>query len=210
MADFLDFKQEPERKKQGKSGNRFWLKAQAFLFSFLTQIKKLTKNRRSRFILITSFSAVFVLIVFGFLFIFSGKGGIDQKLVIKPVVVKTTETVVAGYPVKWTMLVKRSQINNNQYLVQLPKGAKNIKIQTINGKQAKTIFEAQSNGILYPNQPQQQIVMNRRNSIGSVLDVAQTVVDTISEQVTQTSDNTYVDLSTQSLMSSPEQGKSVV
>src|SRR3989344_3638337 len=48
--------------------------------------------------------------------------------------------ITEGKPVKWSIIVKRIDIKNNQYLVKLPKTADNIKIKNITRKEAKTIL----------------------------------------------------------------------
>ena len=66
---------------------------------------------------------------------------------IKPqsIIVKQTEAVVAGQTasVKWTTIIKKSDITNQKYLLQLPKTAKNIKIKTISKQEAQAIASAE-------------------------------------------------------------------
>lgn len=93
---------------------------------------------------------LFSLFAIGNLFI--PKPQISETQIIKDLTIKQTSAIVAnsqpsfakGFggarPVKWTVIVKRSQINENQNLVQLPKTAKNIKVKTISKKDAETIL----------------------------------------------------------------------
>src|SRR3989344_4399152 len=81
---------------------------------------------------------IFSLITLGNLF---NKYQISENNIIKNIAIKQTSAVVTeGKPVKWSIIVKRSDIKNNQYLVKLPKTADNIKIKNITRKEAKTIL----------------------------------------------------------------------
>ena len=46
------------------------------------------------------------------------------------------EQIVAGHPVKWTMLVKKEDLTNGKHIVKLPKGAKDIKVSNLSKEEA--------------------------------------------------------------------------
>mgnify|MGYP001575280427 CR=1 FL=1 len=80
-----------------------------------------------------------------------------NDLIIKNVSVKQNTTIVAnGNPVEWTTLVKRNDIKSSQYLLKLPKNAKNIKISSITAKQANEILSAK---------PKEQLSLTQRQAI---------------------------------------------
>ncbi len=88
--------------------------------------------------------------------------GVDQSSVIKQVAVKRTSAIVAsGQPVKWTMIVKRSDITSNQNLIKLPKNAANIQIKTINNDQAVAILSSGA--------PQNQLTPSERQMLAANL-----------------------------------------
>ena len=72
---------------------------------------------------------------------------INQTAIIDSAQTQTIKTspIIAGQPVGWTTLVKRSDIKSGQYLLKLPKGAANIKITTVGEKQAGKILSVKPN-----------------------------------------------------------------
>ena len=58
---------------------------------------------------------------------------IDQSLIIKNTKAQPAGTIVAGQPVKWKILVSRNDIKKDNYLVQIPKTAQDIKIVSVSG-----------------------------------------------------------------------------
>ncbi len=88
---------------------------------------------------------------------------IDTAKLISPqsIIVKQVSAAIANQPVKWTAIVKRSQIKENQNFVQLPKSARNIKVKTISKENteallAKTIPQASS-----------QLTLNERKQLAA-------------------------------------------
>ena len=78
-----------------------------------------------------------------FVFLTIGVAVLTPKIPLSKVATGTPvkqAQIIAGQDVKWKMLVEKSQIRDGKYLVQLPKGAKNISVASISGQQAKTIF----------------------------------------------------------------------
>ncbi|MEK7080363.1 MAG: hypothetical protein AAB925_00830, partial [Patescibacteria group bacterium] len=61
------------------------------------------------------------------------------------IIVKQTTAIVAGQTtnVKWTAIIKKSDITKNQYLLALPKTAKNIKVKTITRLEARGLLTGQ-------------------------------------------------------------------
>ena len=86
---------------------------------------------------------IFAFIIFSLITLgnFLSKYQISENNIIKNIAIKQTSAIITeGKPVKWSIIVKRSDIKNNQYLVKLPKTADNIKIKNITRKEAKTIL----------------------------------------------------------------------
>ncbi|TSC94673.1 MAG: hypothetical protein CEN87_394 [Parcubacteria group bacterium Licking1014_1] len=94
--------------------------------------------------LLTQGIIVFAFILFSLIVIsnfFIAKPQIADSQIIKNLAVKQVSAGIANnQPVKWTMLVKRSDISNSQNLVQLPKTARNIKVKNISKKDAENIL----------------------------------------------------------------------
>jgi len=147
----------------------------------------------------------------------------DQTALIAPTqtqTVKTSSIVAGGYPVQWTTLVKKSDINSNQYLLKLPKSAKNIKITTVTAKQAAATLKAkpteqqlslkQKEQLARANQPKSFFVASLFNSISKYfLSSVEDGVSSVVEQITQpeiqpTPDAKLVDLSSEASSTSPE------
>ena len=142
----------------------------------------------------------------------------NQSLVIKNVVTKQSTNIVAnGNPIEWTALIKRSDIKQGQYLLKLPKSAKNIKITTISVKQADDILSAEPKNQLSLKQREEIAVATQRVGNKSIFaklttflfadleqaasDVVQNVVEAITQpgnpDITQSSDSIVINLSDQ-------------
>lgn len=66
---------------------------------------------------------------------------VSQSQIIKGVKIKqTSPAIAAGSPVKWTAIVKRSNITKEQNFLLLPKSARNVKIKIISASEAKKII----------------------------------------------------------------------
>src|SRR3989339_297228 len=87
--------------------------------------------------------AAFLFVAFSATNIFFPKHKIQTANLIKSVVTKQTTAAVAGKTsqnIQWTALIKKSNLNNNNFKLQLPKNAENIKIKTISHKDANNII----------------------------------------------------------------------
>ena len=81
----------------------------------------------------------------------------NQAAVVRTSITTKNTTIIAnGGSVKWTTLVKQSDIKSGQYLLKLPRLATNIKITTINAKQAKAVLQAQ---------PKEQLSFKQRQNL---------------------------------------------
>ena len=67
------------------------------------------------------------------------KPHVNSKLVINTIT-KVQQPTVVGNVVKWTVLVKRSEINNIQHLLLLPVAATNITIKNITKAQGEQVI----------------------------------------------------------------------
>ena len=147
---------------------------------------------------------------------------LNQTAIIKSSTIKQTSTIVAnGNPVEWTALVKRSDITSGQYLLKLPKNAKNIKIQTITSQQADTILQSklkeqlslkQRNAIAKANQPKSLLLASMLDGISkfflsSIDNGVQAIIDAVSPDITVTPDATIIDLSKHELKDQEKQQK---
>ena len=121
---------------------RFSKRANILLADFKDKIKKeayILKGKRLslafRPFLFLQRTAVFALtlcILFTAVWFVLPKPQISQSRIIKTTLIKQASPVVAGQTVKWSVIVKKSDITNEQNLVQLPKSAKNIKVKIVN------------------------------------------------------------------------------
>ncbi len=107
------------------------------------------EQRKRKIILISSYAAlsVFLLLSATVAFINLSKPKIDQTAFIKANQTKITETILVvaqGQPIKRAILINKSDLTKTQYLLKLPKNAKNIKIKTISRQQADALV-AQAN-----------------------------------------------------------------
>jgi len=140
------------------------------------------------------------------------KKTIDQNNLIKSVSVKQTSAIVANsnQPVKWTILVRRSEIKENQNLIQLPKSAQNIKTKTITKEEAQTILSKKT-----PASQEQLSLKDRKKNVSlaskniftkiskfffadleqAVVDIVEEVVEQFTEEVVTTDEASFVDVS---------------
>ena len=156
---------------------------------------------------------VVLLLIFVSISFFIPQHKVNQASVIKAVALKQSSTIIAGQPVKWTVLVKRSEIANGKYLLKLPKGAKNVEIKSINTAQFEKVL----------SEPQEELsLIQKQQSIKSPVDegffaqishlmsadigdgvenAVQTITGSSADQTDQntvsTPDADYVDLSSQ-------------
>jgi hypothetical protein len=132
---------------------------------------------------------------------------ISPAKVVKGTGVKQ-EQIVVGQPVKWTMLVKRSQIENGKYLAKLPKGASDIKVAAVSASQAQGILSAKPKEQLSLQQRQQLASFFQKEPAGvvgkstkqpTIFDVesAPATNSPTSQDIILAPDATYVDLSGQ-------------
>ena len=152
-----------------------------------------------------------------FLFILLGIGAnvflprIPSAKVVKGIAVKQ-EQIVVGLPVKWTMLVERSQIEKDKYLAKLPKGAGDIKISTISASQADSILSSKPKEKLSLDQRQQLAdffqkepanVVGESKKQANIFDVeiapvpSDAINSSLNQNIISSPDATYVDLSSQ-------------
>ena len=99
------------------------------------KILKKLKEKKILFLCVLALASLIVLWI-GFSFV-SVK--VQASRVIQEVSVKNSG-IVSTQQVKWTILVKRSQISGNQNLVKLPRGAKNVEIENVGADQANQIL----------------------------------------------------------------------
>ena len=65
----------------------------------------------------------------------------DKKTIKAGAVLTVQQTkIVVGQPVKWVALIDRKSINGNQYLLNLPKNARKIKITSVTKQKAQEIY----------------------------------------------------------------------
>jgi len=117
------------------------------------------KNKSLSFNPLLALQGVFVFTItlialFSFSNIFFSQTKVDQTLVIQKSVSKPTEVFVAGQPIKYITLVKKSDITLGQYLAKLPKGAENIQI--------KIISQTESQKILTQTKPKNTLTQDKR------------------------------------------------
>ncbi|MEI7424987.1 MAG: hypothetical protein WCK10_02630, partial [Candidatus Staskawiczbacteria bacterium] len=149
---------------------------------------------------------------------------VDQKLVISSAVTKQNTTVVAGGSnIKWTTLLKKSDIANGKFLLSLPKSAKNIKVSTISKQQADIILQStkveqvsqkQRQSIAISNQPKSfymaSILDNMSDFMLSSLDNAvEVVIDATNDQIQTTEDAIVVNLSSEAPASAEGSGEAM-
>jgi len=111
---------------------------------------------------------------------------INPELIIKTAVTKQISTVVVSQPVRWTALVKRSDITSNQYLLKLPDEASNIKIKTLTANQAKLVLQSkpteqvslqQRQQLAKSNQPKSFFIASLLNSVSELFVSDDSIVD---------------------------------
>lgn len=135
-----------ENKDKGKESVRF--NSSVFRFRKHSVIKITTPLLNTNLYLIKSLLVksivIFVFVLFSLLTvgnIFAPKPQISKDQIIKDFTLKQTSSIVANsQSVKWSIIVKKSDINNNQYLIELPKTAKNIKVKTITSQEAQALL----------------------------------------------------------------------
>ncbi len=160
-------------------------------------------------------SAFFVVVIAVSIFasnLFFRPAAVDSALAIKNVTITQTSKAIAGQPISYALTVKRSDISKSHYLIQLPKGVRRISVSTITSAEQKTLVSAPVSNFLNQTDRQRLAATMRRNQgifarvfdslRASIDDTVTQVTDIISsattaQQVTQTSDASFVDLSSQ-------------
>ncbi len=144
--------------------------------------------------------------------IFFATGAINPSLVIKDATVVQTSQAIAGQPVSYTVIIKRSAIGKSQHFVQLPKGAKRVSFKAISQGQARTLAKIDAQDFAQTNitstqrqqlaasvQPAKNIFARAMRVLSASIDdtVSQVsdIVSSATSPVTQTSDASFVDLS---------------
>ncbi len=162
---------------------------------------------------------VIFLMLVGALVVFSQPKKINESLVINTALLKQTSAIVAGgSPVKWSVLVRRDDIAQDNYLVKLPKQAKNIKTATITTGEARKILTT-SKQLTTPLESRVALALARPNGNGSqliktsssLLADADEAVSAIIEAVASSPapEATVVDVSTQADNQTPLVNESV-
>jgi len=119
----------------------------------------LTDNERKIIITISTYSAVVLFLVVGGLVLFNQSrtstttAGVIQTANVQTI--KQTQIVAGGAPLKWTKLIKQSDITNTTHLLKLPKESTQIKVETITQQQAKDLQQ----------QPIQQLSLAEKNQL---------------------------------------------
>ena len=132
---------------------------------------------------------------------------VKQELVLNKVTYKQTASIVAGQTVQWSAFIKKSDLSNSNYLLKLPKGSKNVKIQSITQQQA-TVGMGAKQVQLADLAKRQKLALNQKSDkllSGFLADVENTadavvqlVVGSVEKlDVLNTGDSTIVDLSNQ-------------
>ena len=147
---------------------------------------------------------LFMVIILCALVIFSViyKKSIDKTQIINNSLVKqTSEAIALGSPVKWTVFVKRSDINSKQRFIKLPKTAQDIKIRATSVKQAEEIL---SSSKFRSSTDQKEFFASIKNKKSLLAQAGEAVTDSqlspAEPEIIKTSDATIVDLSSQMLV----------
>ncbi|MCX6721798.1 MAG: hypothetical protein NTY04_01210, partial [Candidatus Staskawiczbacteria bacterium] len=135
---------------------------------------------------------------------------IPQDKVIKGVALKQ-EQIVAGHSVAWLTLIKNKDLSDGKHLVKLPKGATDIKINTISSAQAEGILLSKPKEQLSLAQRQQLAMATTEKSenilaqmtgflyadvSGAIGNAAQNIINSfINQKIILTPDATYIDVS---------------
>ncbi len=237
-------KNNPEKKLKQNSGNKlvnnkpgffiaspssqkpFFVKVKSYFSTFIkNQITQVEKTghysfKRFRFFIVLSVILISIILFELLTSYVASHHKINQNLVIN-VASSQMSAVVAGQPVRWFAIVKRSNINSKKYLLQLPRGAKNVAVQIISLVEKENMLALSHRQGLFLS-PRVQLAESTARPLFDIS--AQPVdsqvsnpVDTITEignniaqiveansgnpTVTPTSDSTIVDLSSQVLPS---------
>ena len=160
-------------------------------------------------------TAVFVLsicVLFTVSLLVLPKPQISQSQIMQTAIVKQVSPAIAGENVKWSVVVKKSDIASNKNFIQLPKSAKNIKIKSITKKEAQNILSKdifQSNSQLTTKERKKLAEASSPSSffiarllskfsklfLASTEDAVDQVIETITQEVITTDDAKFVDLS---------------
>ncbi|MCX6719556.1 MAG: hypothetical protein NTV36_00365, partial [Candidatus Staskawiczbacteria bacterium] len=91
--------------------------------------------------LLTGFCVIAVSAVFVFT-LFARPSKFTQTALVKPAqiqVVKTAPIVAGSQQIKWSVLINKKDLQNNEHFLKLPKGAKNIQVTPLSKKQAAAV-----------------------------------------------------------------------
>ena len=210
-----------ENNTPGSLGKKIVFPAPIAKQYFLRKIKKEKK------LLLFSLLAIAVISVLGAsVNLFSLR--IDDSRIIKDVSVSRSN-IVAGQPVKWTVLVQRSLIKEGQTLIQLPKTAKNITVKKVSAAQAlvqqsNKAFTNQDRQVLAGITPSATPTVKPKGIFAkltsflfaSVDSAVEQIAETITEAITETKDQDviqagdaiFIDLSEEILPAPSEQPES--
>ncbi|OGZ80788.1 MAG: hypothetical protein A2601_00715 [Candidatus Staskawiczbacteria bacterium RIFOXYD1_FULL_37_73] len=160
--------------------------------------------------------AVFVLtlcILFTAAWFVSPKPRISQSQIIKTALTKQTSPAVVGQTVKWSAVIKKSDITAGANLVQLPKNAQNIKVKSITKQEALAIanysaetsqfqFAAEERKQLTKTEPKNFLSKVYRFFLADVHGAAENAVAQITEsiaesqpEIIETNEAVFVDVS---------------
>jgi len=155
-----------------------------------------------------------------------GKPQVNQALVINEFTLKQTQPAIVNLPVSYSILVKQNSIRQGQSLIKLQKGAKNIKIKTINTQEANQILSQQQssdqNGLTLKQRQQLSSAILKNKSVfakaGSFLlasigdsmsSITSTIAELTNQHIIKTKDADFVDISGQQNKSQNQTGEYV-
>ncbi|MCX6721434.1 MAG: hypothetical protein NT026_02425, partial [Candidatus Staskawiczbacteria bacterium] len=120
----------------------------------LVQEYRQRKIKRQRKIVLFSVLSICLVVSLGFgvSFLFNK---ISSSKIAKGTIIQQ-EQIVAGQPVKWKMVIPKSEIENGKSVALLPKGTTGIKIKSIEAEQAKAVLSAK---------PKQQLSLLQRQQL---------------------------------------------
>jgi hypothetical protein len=117
---------------------------------------------RSIFVFLFVFFLVFLpifLMLFSNTFIFFSGYQIREESIIKTAIVKQASGIIAGQPTNWVLMVKKTDITDEQKFIKLPKTARHIKIENISSEEADIIRAIETLN------PEEQITQQERNKL---------------------------------------------
>jgi hypothetical protein len=155
-----------------------------------------------------SLFSVFLILCISIGAIFSANPGLNSKLLVSDSKVVQMPTV-AGDVVRWSVIVKRSDIQGKQRFIKLPKNAKNITVRTVGQVQANRVLamgEVKPQSPLYKLALLNKNVLAKGNTQTNLFDISAEPTSQPSDSnvdVVSSSQNQFVDLSAQTPESTP-------